>query len=504
MSRFATEHHHDPDIDPPLLLESLGPEILVMIFDQIYITKPATLISLRLTCRRINQIVAPLSYRRVHLSVRKLAAVSGRNKREDIVRNVYAHTRHVEFRQLLDWDDVALLLFGCVQLDTITWACGRDILQCYFPNAMRLLVGDKWPRVRISNEFLDYPAIGQSGSFLKTFPASNMISLTLHNRVPRQSNRPLHQFLATCVNLEELRLYGLNFLDSIFEPADGRLPAIKSFFTDVRSWPYTQDNVHSVWDFSQLQDLEIAWHVFGFMSQSMSPENLSRLRRLRLRHRWAGIDSPIEVYTQYHTMRTSFLNSILERIPENQLQELDVKCHLPKFSTAALARHGRSLRLVRLLDASGFEVDGSTTSTTSLDDLTRLHFTCPHLTEVAVGVNIAYPEEIPAFADSMSGFRNLSILTLYMQKVPKSFIPVTGNKVLDFGQCLAERLYKQKFGLSLSKLSINVGEWTPRSRPHRLIHSSKANLDMTEAYQPRRFLNFSWDLQGLMLFETEP
>ena len=74
----------------------------------------------RLLSRRVDQIVAPLSYRRITLSVKKLAAVSGRNKCEDIVRNLQTHVRHVELRHLLDWDEVALLLFGCAQLDAIT------------------------------------------------------------------------------------------------------------------------------------------------------------------------------------------------------------------------------------------------------------------------------------------------------------------------------------------------------------------------------------------------
>merc|ERR1719262_503100 len=62
----------------------------------------------------------------------------------------------------------------------------------------------------------------QSGSFLMTFPASNMVSLKLHNRVSGQACEPLHRFLTACVNLKELALYDLK---SPFEPTGGRLPA---------------------------------------------------------------------------------------------------------------------------------------------------------------------------------------------------------------------------------------------------------------------------------------
>ncbi|PVH78092.1 hypothetical protein DL98DRAFT_516948 [Cadophora sp. DSE1049] len=468
-----------------------------MIFEQICISNPELLPELRLLSRRIGQIVAPLSYRRVILSVKKLAAVSGRSKRDDIVRNVHAHTRHVELRQLLDWDDVASLLFGCAQLDAITWACGREILQCYFPDAMRRLVHDQWPKVQIFNEFLDYPGMHQSGSFLTTFPASNMISLTLHNRVFGQSNGPLHQFLTSCVNLKELQMYDLY---SPFDPTAGRLPAIKTCSTDIESWPYTPDNVHLLWDFSQLQEIEIRWHLFGLMSQSMPPETFRHLRRLRTEYRWVGTGSPVE-YTQYHTIRTTFLNSILGQAPENQLQELDVKCHLPTFSLTALIRHGRSLRILRLLDASGFEVDGSITPTTTMEDLTSLQSTCPNLTEIAIGVNVGCLEVIAAFVDLLSRFRNLRIITLYMQRPPKSYVFVANDKTLEFSQYLAEQLNKHKAGLPLSTVSINVGEFTMMNIPHRRIEFSKVEIDMSEVYQPRRLLNFSWNSEGQMLFE---
>ncbi|KAH7412761.1 hypothetical protein BKA64DRAFT_337252 [Cadophora sp. MPI-SDFR-AT-0126] len=481
----------------PLLLECLGPEILIMIFEHICIAKPEILPNLRLLSRRVDQIIAPLSYRRIVLSVKKLSAVSGRSKREDTVRNVHAHMRHVELRHLLDWDDVASLLFGCAQLDTITWACGREILQCYFPDAMQRLVRDKWPKVHIFNEFLDYPGMRQSGSFLKTFPASNMISLTLHNRVFDQSNGPLHQFLTSCVNLKELRLYDLK---SPFEPTAGRLPAVKTFFTDIQSWPYRSDNVRLLWDFSRLEEIDIRWHLFGLLSQSMLPEDFLHLRHLRTEYRWVGADSIVE-YTQYHTTRTSFLNSILEQAPENQFQELDVKCHLSTFSITALTRHGRSLRIIKLLDVSGFEVDGSITPTTTVEDLTFLQSTCPSLTELAIGLNIDSAKKISTFVDILSRFRNVRIVTIYMQKPPKSYFSGANDQVLGFGQFFADQLQKHKTGLPLSSVSINIGEFTMMNTPHRRIQLSKVQIDMAEIYQPRRLLNFSWDGEGQILFE---
>ena len=146
------------------------------------------------------------------------------------------------------------------------WACGQEIFKCYFPEAIRRLAAEKWPKIRIFNEFTDYPGQGQSGNFLKTFPASNMISLTVHNRGFGQSVRPLYQFLTSCVNLETLRLFDLN---DPSQPPNGRLTLVRSLgdfdvfqriqlipspvkclLLHVRSWPYTPEEVHHLWNFS--------------------------------------------------------------------------------------------------------------------------------------------------------------------------------------------------------------------------------------------------------------
>ena len=166
---------------------------------------------------------------------------------------------------------------------------------------------------------------------------------------------------------------------------------VKVLSTDLQSWPYTPENVYLVWDFAQLEEMEVPWHLLGLISKSMSPREFCRLRCLKTDYKWIGTDSPAE-YRQYHTERTSFLNSILDQTPGNQLLELDVMCYLPLFSLPALTRHGRSLRILRLLDASGFEVDGLVTPTTTVEDLTVLQSKCPNLTELIIGINIGCRE----------------------------------------------------------------------------------------------------------------
>lgn len=166
---------------------------------------------------------------------------------------------------------------------------------------------------------------------------------------------------------------------------------VKALSTDLQSWPYSPENVHLVWNFSQLLEMEVPWHLLGLISNSMLPRDFRRLLCLRTEYKWIGTNSPAE-YRQYHTHRTSFLNSILDQTPEHQFLELDARCYLPTFSLPALTRHGRSLRILRLLDASGFEVDGSVTPTTTVEDLTILQSECPNLAELVIGINIGCRE----------------------------------------------------------------------------------------------------------------
>ena len=292
---------------------------------------------------------------------------------------------------------------------------------------------------------------------------------------------------------------------------------VKILSTDLQSWPYSPENVHLVWNLSQLQEMEVSWHLLGFISKSNLPRDFRRLRRLKTEHKWIGTDSPAE-YGRYHTVRTAFLNSILDQAPEGQFLELDVRCHLPIFSLLTLTRHGRSLRILKLLDASGFEVDGSVTPTTTVEDLTILQSKCPNLTELVIGINIGcrevscihvhccpcladHQQAIAAFVALLSVFRNLRTLTMYMQKLPNWYVSLGNDRVLEFSQYFAEQVSKHKAGLPLSTVSINIGEFTMLNLPHRRIDFSKVKVDLSEVYQPRRLLSFSWDSEGQMSIE---
>ena len=141
-----------------------------------------------------------------------------------------------------------------------------------------------------------------------------------------------------------------------------------------------------LWDFSRLEDLQVPLHILGHMAQSMSLSSFSRLHRLKVEHVWVGID--MDDYIMYHDTRTQFLNSVMHHVPANQIEEIDLKCHLPSLSIHALSRHGHSLQVLHLLDASGFEVDGTVTPTTSITDLEILRSTCPNLKVATLGINV--------------------------------------------------------------------------------------------------------------------
>ncbi|KAL2064232.1 hypothetical protein VTL71DRAFT_4726 [Oculimacula yallundae] len=517
-----------------LNLELLGLDILTMIFQQVahgsyvsaghhqmpqvWLTAPSTLFNSRLVCRGIDQIVAPLIYRRVNLTGKKLKDLTWRT---DVLENIRAHTRQFEFRKLLDWDKVYDLLASCSHVDGIDWACGHEVMWCYFPEPMRRLVETKWPRVKISNRHLDYPTATGAGTILPTFPARNLVEVSIFCRQRSVNMTALQRYLTQCVQLKKLNLCDTQ---EAFHVKDGRLPPskipgglvnsqirtptnctqVRQLRLDTYTWPYLTDSVQHIWDFAQLQELEVCWEILGPVSQSISPEHFSRIRFLTLKYEWKEIVIPLDEQIKYHKTRTTFLNSILEQAPRDQIEKLEVKCHLLSFSMTALARHGFSLRVLTLLDISGFEVNGSITPTTTLSDLTILQSTCQRLAEITLGVNLSISEDLPAFVKILSSFRNLTDLTLYTQKLPNSpdqpptsEESINNNRVMEFGQDFATELFNNKAGLPLSTLRINIGEWKSKMRPHRLIPSSTAHqMDMSEAYGPRRLLTFFWDSHG--------
>ncbi|KAH7348452.1 hypothetical protein BKA65DRAFT_476866 [Rhexocercosporidium sp. MPI-PUGE-AT-0058] len=459
----------------PLSLELLGPEILMMIFEQIYNVAPELLPCLRLMCRRIDQIVAPISYRRIVFSVKKLGAVSSSAKREDIVHNIHAHTRHVEFPRLLDWDAVVELLSGCVQLDEMTLVHRPRIVIDSVKN------GHVGKTCSVATSQMRCVALSVKSGLQSALPTtlwttlenSDMERFYEHFLPPtcEPYTPPLQEFLASCTNLETLHLHDLM---GVFEPDKGRLPPIQKLIMSPFQWQHTAEEAALIWDFSRLEDLEIPWKTLDFLSGSAPLPNFKRLRRLKIEHTWQGPDlsRPVEEVSE-NIKCTQFLDSILMQAPEDQFEYLDIKCHLPSFSISAITRHGQSLRVLKLLDTSGYEVDGYITPTITVLDLNTLQCSCPNITNLTLGVNIVSP-----------------------QKPPKLYVPVTHDRVLDFGRYLAQRLYKQKAGLPLSQVSVNVGEWTSSNRAHRLIKTWHVKMDISEAYQPQRFIKFSWDSQG--------
>jgi hypothetical protein len=217
-------------------------------------------------------------------------------------------------------------------------------------------------------------------SAVRSFPAANLVSLTV-NILPRSG--PVHnlqKFLAAST-----RLQTLTFVSMIHFIQEGvRLPAIKAL--TLPYWCDTSETAHRIWDFSRLEDLEITWSGFRQFLKAVSPEDLGNLKRFRVDDSsWEPQLGFLDM-TKFETeLFTGQLQMLLKG--RHDFQELDVRCLLRLFDISLIANQGQSLRILTILDLAGFEMEGMF-PTISLSDLTMVQQSCTRITKLDISVNV--------------------------------------------------------------------------------------------------------------------
>lgn len=136
-----------------------------------------------------------------------------------------------------------------------------------FPTPLPDAITSYWPRLRLSIENLDFPFVIGSGYHKNpnpqpatTIPASNAVSVSMRHGTEGRIIEPIQDLLVASKNLESLEL---THLPAQFQILRGRLPPLKKLVLDIRHWPYSEDEVTQIWDFSRLEDLEIKWYTLG-------------------------------------------------------------------------------------------------------------------------------------------------------------------------------------------------------------------------------------------------
>jgi len=266
----------------------------------------------------------------------------------------------------------------------LRWTYWKAKPFAYFPEELQSAL-NSLPHVSLCINNYTYP--GDFGPYTAghtmSIPATNLVSLTAWSMGNVAHVEPLQDLLVASQRLETLTL---NYIPHPFCPTRGRLPPIRRLALQVALWSYTMDDVNKIWDFSQLEDLEIPWHKLGSFLESVSPEDLCRLKRLRVDEScWERDWKGPEEAKRYRETVTRQLQKLLEG--RHDFEELDIKCLLSLFDISLVARQSRSLRVLKLFDTASFEI-GWLFPTVSLGSLRMLQTSCIYINTLSLGMNI--------------------------------------------------------------------------------------------------------------------
>ncbi|KAH7412760.1 hypothetical protein BKA64DRAFT_337253 [Cadophora sp. MPI-SDFR-AT-0126] len=472
--------------------EMLGPDILLLVFENLSECSSEFLQSLRLVSRSFNCFATPVRYRSITLSHKLLDPnTDGVNAAWEKVHN---HTQHVNIKTTFDWDIVVHLLSGCSRLKSMTWSVLYDNSSDGFPRTLSQAIHDYWPHVRLNVARIDCPLNHRAAYPGEYFPALNIIDILVDNMNIPSITEPVQALLVASKNLESLRI---GMLRHPFVPHVGKLPAVRKLVLAPLIWDYSPEESLLVWDFSRLEAFHVQLETLHSLAPLAEAYGLTRLTRLNVNFQWANLSHGEDSDAEYHEECTVVLRRIIERIPHQQLRELEVTCCLSHLPITSIVRHGKSLRNLSLLDVSGFEADGIDPVTTSMFDLQILHAACARLVSLALSVDFdGVVNGSCRSLDILSGLRNLRNLTLYSKCLLGTPLSDTTDVIRSSAYEIMRYLCDRKQGLPLHSLGMITRGWSP----FRGGASPWAEISENDRQDPVRYpqllLQFTWDSSG--------
>lgn len=325
---------------------------------------------------------------------------------------------------------------------------------------------------------------------------------------------PLQALLVASQNLETLRI---EQLQHPFLPHIGRLPAVRKLVLTSRIWEYTPEDSLLIWDFSRLEALYLQLETLMHLAPLVERYSLTKLTRLTVAFVWSGKSHGIDSDIQHHLESTSLLRRIIEKVPHNQLRELDIKCCLSGLPITSISCHGKSLRTLSLLDVSGFETDGIDAVNISILDLEVLLRTCSRLVSLSLAVDFnglqvsllipnTYVDRVSSLysenqntcchsLDILSRFRNLTHLTLYSKCLLARPLSALTDVIRESAEDIMNYVCDRKEGLSFCSFELNLRDWTPLAG-HRVRWVATPEELRDPVQYPQSLIRFSWDQNG--------
>ena len=288
---------------PPLQHEGYPVEILLLIFEDLYRTAPASLRAVRLASRQFNILVNPIVYRHVKLNIELLNSFKVDHESNDppevvdarrrVRHAICTFTREITINKVVDWSLTITLLQSLEDFHHLNWVFWKKNMfftpwtEAQIPQRIFDCLTECWPSAKVS---LDNVYSGfYYNKKISPVPPTNIVSLKLQAALLRRWHRvegTLQTFLLQCHQLNVLHLLsvpsarsGTRFIDEEMEQYD-RLPAVEQLFLQGYFWIHSPRTANTFWNWSRLTSLRLEKVFIINFLESVLPANLQQLRSL--------------------------------------------------------------------------------------------------------------------------------------------------------------------------------------------------------------------------------
>lgn len=284
----------------PLQQRECPADILLLIFEEVYRTAPASLRDLRLASRQFNVLVNPFVYRHLkpnNALVRCFELDDEPNvlptvvdARRRVRSAICTFTRQITINKALDWTSLVNLLLSLERFCLLEWSFWKREGALFnhrpdrIPQSVLNVLAERWPTAKLSVDNLSSRLdIDDDYNFL---PPTRLASLKLHGVLRRrfhQVGRTLKNTLLQCDRVEVLHLLdvqsGSRFMDKDIGTSD-RLPAVEELFLQGYFWLHSASIATSFWNWSKLTSLRLEKVFIVNFLETVPPEHLLQLRSL--------------------------------------------------------------------------------------------------------------------------------------------------------------------------------------------------------------------------------
>ena len=281
-------------------------DVLMLIFEEVYSTAPASVRDLRLVSRQFNILINPIVYRQLKLNkaFSKIFEVDSESidppevvdARRRVKSAICTFTRQVTIDKVLDWSLVVNLLLSLVTFRHLNWSFSKMARYEYplagqrssrmdngMPQSILNCLTERWPRATLSveNLYLNLYSVREGCSL----HLNTLVFLKLHTTFSWRliNQQTLKTFLMQLNRLKVLHFLnvqpGSRFLDEEIAKSE-RLPAVEELFLQGYFWLHSPSVATNFWDWSNLTSLRLEKVFIINFLDSVSPENLLQLRSL--------------------------------------------------------------------------------------------------------------------------------------------------------------------------------------------------------------------------------